>query len=257
MEAGALAVLKKPMGIGHPEHEANAKELIQTVKLMSEIKPVRRWPSRALEVRAAKAMPGTPLPKTQKQINVVAIGASTGGPPVIEAILSGLPEDFPVPLLIVQHMAAGFTTGFVEWLDRTSALPVHVATDGIRILPGQAYVAPDGVQMKVEMGGKISLINDPPEHGLRPSVSYTFRSVTKAFGVNAVGVLLTGIGEDGAKELKLMKDNGAITIAQDKESSVVFGMPGKAVDLDAAMYVLPPNMIVATLIRLANRNQLV
>lgn len=244
IEAGALTVIQKPHGIGHPDHDKNVRELIKTVKLMSEVKVVRRWPQRpkkkAAEYRA-------PLQIPAPEIKVVAIGASTGGPPIIQKILSELPKDFPAPILIVQHMAVGFIQGFTEWLSQTSSLPVHVAVNGSRILPGHAYIAPEGNQMKVDANGRLACDENNPENGLRPSVSYLFRSVAHVFGKNAAGVLLTGMGKDGADELKLMRDKGALTIAQDEESSVVFGMPGEAVKLNAARYVLPPDKIVEIL----------
>ena len=251
MEVGALAVLRRPAGIGHPDYEATARELVQTVKLMSEVKVVRRWPH---------ARRGAPVPRPAKmglaresaQVRVVAIGASTGGPPALQTILAALPKDFPVPLLIVQHMAAGFIRGFVEWLAQSSGLPIHLATHGELMLPGHVYVAPDECQMKVERGGKIALTKDAPENGLRPSVSYLFRSVAQVYGCDAVAGLLTGMGRDGAEELRVLKEKGAVTFAQDKDSSVVHGMPGEAIKLDAAMLVLPPEKIAAVLTSLAN-----
>lgn len=109
--------------------------------------------------------------------------------------------------------------------------------------------------MAVERGGRIQLTRDPPEHGLRPSVSYLFRMLARTFGPRAIGVLLTGMGKDGAAELKMMRDQGAVTLAQDRETSVVYGMPGEAVNLDAASYVLPPEQIAAALATLANHNR--
>ena len=252
MEAGALAVLMRPNGIGHPDHETTARELVQTVKLMSEVKVVRRWP----RVRRDAPAP-TPvkmgLAHTPAQVRIVAIGASTGGPPALHTILAGLPKAFPAPLLIVQHMATGFVRGFVEWLAQSTSLPVHVATHGETLLPGHVYVAADECQMKVAHNGKIVLTGDPPENGLRPSVSYLFRSVAEVYGCAAVAGLLTGMGRDGAEELRLLKEKGAVTFAQDKDSSVVHGMPGEAIRLDAATFVLPPNKIAAVLTNLANR----
>lgn len=258
MEAGALAVLRRPAGIGHPEHEATAGELVQTVKLMSEVKVVRRWP-RARRAAMANGRPA-PAPRPLEmglarepaKVGVVALGASTGGPPALQTILAALPKDFPAPLLIVQHMAAGFVRGFVEWLAQSSTLPIHLATHGEFILPGHVYVAPDEHQMKVERGGRIALTKDEPENGLRPSVSYLFRSVAEVYGCDAVAGLLTGMGRDGAEELRLLKEKGAVTIAQDKASSVVHGMPGEAIKLDAAMLVLPPEKIAPVLASLAN-----
>jgi len=249
IDAGALACVQRPAGIGHPDHEATVKELIQTVKLMSEVKVVRRW-TRYRQVEAAPVI-STPAAVDIKQIpaeiRIVAIGASTGGPPVLQTILKGLPKDFPVPILIVQHMAQGFTQGLAEWLAQSTGFSVHIAVDGEYLLPGHAYIAPGGFHMKVEIGNQITLSKDKPEDGLRPSVSYLFRSVASAFGKNAVGILLTGMGKDGAEGLKLIKEKGAVTIAQDKESSVIFGMPGEAVKLNGATYVLSPDKIVAVL----------
>jgi two-component system chemotaxis response regulator CheB len=251
MEAGALAVLRRPSGPGHPDHEATARELVQAVKLMAEVKVVRRWPRRR---------PGEPAPRPAEmglaqepaKLRIVAIGASTGGPPVLQTILAALPTTFPAPVVIVQHMAAGFSRGFIEWLAQSSALPVHLATHGESMFPGHVYLAPDEVQMKVARHDRIVLTRDEPENGLRPSVSCLFRSVAEVYGCDAVAGLLTGMGRDGAEELRLLKEKGAVTFAQDKDSSVVHGMPGEAIRLDAAMLVLPPEKIAAVLTSLAN-----
>jgi two-component system chemotaxis response regulator CheB len=174
---------------------------------------------------------------------MVAIGASTGGPPVVSQILSGLSPTFAAPILLVQHIAAGFTVGLVEWLAAASRLPVHVARAGETPLPGHVYVAPDDLHLRVGQRGELQTTRDEPQNGLRPSVGVLFRSVAEHFGRRAIGVLLTGMGRDGAEELKLMADQGALTVAQDEESSVVFGMPGEAVRLGAARVVLPPSKI--------------
>ncbi len=166
---------------------------------------------------------------------------------MLQSILSGLPGSFSVPLLVVQHIAAGFTDGFVEWLGHYSNLPVHVATQGERMLPGHTYVAPEGFHMKVGAGEQIRLSTEEPENGLRPSASSLFRSVAKVYGEKAIGILLTGMGRDGAWELKLMKEQGAVTIAQDRESSVVHGMPGEAISLGGATHILSPEKITAAL----------
>jgi len=252
-EAGAVAALRRPSGIGHPQYEATAKELVQTVKLMSEVKVVRRWQRR----ETAVAQPLETLSKLKSaKVGVVALGASNGGPPALQTILAGLPGDFPAPVLIVQHMASGFVHGFAEWLGQSSALPVQLASHGETILPGRVYVAPDEFQMKIERGGIIALSKDAPESGLRPSVSYLFRSLVDAYGGEAVAVLLTGMGRDGAEELKALRERGAVTIAQDKDSSVVHGMPGEAIKLDAAQLILPPEKIAPLLVGLVNGKKL-
>jgi two-component system chemotaxis response regulator CheB len=192
------------------------------------------------------------LAQEPAKLRIVAIGASTGGPPVLQTILAALPTTFPAPVVIVQHMAAGFSRGFIEWLAQSSALPVHLATHGESMFPGHVYLAPDEVQMKVARHDRIVLTRDEPENGLRPSVSCLFRSVAEVYGCDAVAGLLTGMGRDGAEELRLLKEKGAVTFAQDKDSSVVHGMPGEAIRLDAAMLVLPPEKIAAVLTSLAN-----
>jgi two-component system chemotaxis response regulator CheB len=155
-------------------------------------------------------------------------------------ILKELPKDFGVPILIVQHITTGFLPGLVEWLTETTGFPVCIAKTGDRLQAPMAYFAPDDFHLEVTRDGMVILSDRPHENGLRPSVAHLFRSVTAQFGAAAVGVLLTGMGKDGAQELKLLKDCGAMTIAQDKESSVIYGMPGEAVKLDAATVVLPP-----------------
>ena len=247
MEAGALAVVRRPQGIGHPDHESTARELVQTVKTMSEVKVVRRW-------SWVRRKPASLLPKLEvaheAAVRIVAIGASTGGPPVLQTILAGLPKDFPVPMVIVQHMAAGFVGGFVEWLSGSSRLPIHVPMQNEQMRGGHVYIAPDEHQMKVERGGKIVLTKDKSENGLRPSVSYLFRSVAEVYGGDVVAGLLTGMGNDGAKELRVLKDKGASTFAQDKASSIVHGMAGDAIRLDAVKFVLTPAKIAAALTNL-------
>jgi len=154
---------------------------------------------------------------------------------------------------MVQHIASGFTKGFVEWLSSTSHFPVHVASHGEYPLPGHGYVAPDGFHLGIGNGPRIVLSDHAPENGLRPSVAYLFRSVAQTLGPHAVGVLLTGMGRDGAAELKEMKDRGAVTIVQDEESSVVYGMPGEAISIGAAVYVLPPVKIASALVAAVNK----
>jgi two-component system, chemotaxis family, protein-glutamate methylesterase/glutaminase len=242
MEAGALAVILRPAGIGSPDYDAASRELIRTVKTMSEIKVVRRIPGRKREF--AQSPPIAAMAAvTAHDIQIAAIGASTGGPPALKTILSGLPRDLNFPVLIVQHIARGFIGGFAGWLANASGFPVHVASHGQQTIPGHSYIAPDGFHMEITADSRIALNDGPPENGLRPSAAALFRSVAQVFGPEAVGVLLTGMGRDGADELKGMKEKGAITIAQDKESSVVNGMPGEAVKINAETYVMPPEGI--------------
>ncbi len=251
MEAGAVACVEKPVAREHADFERLAANLRETVKLMSEVKVVRRWP-RSASTTTVAARPVERKP-SQTEVTLVGIGASTGGPPVLQTILSSLTKDFPGALLIVQHIAHGFLPGMVEWLNQTTGLPVHVASHGTFPLAGHAYLAADDFHMGVGAGGRILLSGAEPENGLRPAVSYLFRSLAEVCGPDSVGVLLTGMGKDGAAELKLMRDKGAVTIAQDRESSVIHGMPGEAIELGGAMYVLAADKIASTLIFVANR----
>ena len=255
MEAGALAAVQKPVGVMHPDFKHHAKELIQTVKLMSEVKVIRRRPPLKFKKDLPIMSPIHGPAFGVTEIQAVAIGASTGGPPAIGAILSSLPENFGAPLLIVQHIAPGFSQGFADWLADSCCFPVKIAEQGESPLAGHAYVAPDHFHMGIGLDGRIALSDKAPENGLRPSVSHLFRSVAAAFGKSAVGVLLTGMGKDGANELKLMKEKGAITIAQDEASCVVYGMPAEAINIGAAQYVLPPVKIAAALVAAVNKKR--
>jgi len=250
LEAGALAVLDKPSIVVAGDDDLRTRELIRAVKVMSEVKVVRRWSRNSRIESTVPLLDELDVGKVTQQFEVVAIGASTGGPTVLKTILSGLSGDFSIPILIVQHMTQGFIGGFVDWLSRAANYPVSVAVNGRELQAGYAYVAPDGLQMGVTGSGKIFLTRGEPEHGLCPSVSHLFRSVGRVYGKNAVGVLLTGMGRDGAHELKVMRDQGMMTIAQNKESSVVFGMPGEAIGMNAASYILPPEKIAQMLKKL-------
>jgi two-component system, chemotaxis family, protein-glutamate methylesterase/glutaminase len=255
LDEGALALLARPAGIGDDRHEEQSRAICDTVRLMAGVKVVRRMRRTPRPVR--------PLPPPQQAeaetaagpYQVLALGASTGGPPVLQTILSGLPWGYPLPVLIVQHIAAGFVHGMVEWLNSTSRLPVRVASHQERILPGHAYVAPDSFQMGVDAARRIVLSAAPPEHGVRPSVAYLFRSVAEQFGAKALVVLLTGMGKDGASELQILRQRGATTFVQNRESCVVFGMPGEAVRLGAAVHELPPDRITEMLGALAYRSR--
>ncbi|MEW6735304.1 MAG: chemotaxis-specific protein-glutamate methyltransferase CheB [Acidobacteriota bacterium] len=244
LEAGALMVIPRPAGIGHQDHEKTAQELINAVKLMSEVKVVRRWPK-----TENKRPPALHLPqqRVETDIQIVVIGASTGGPIVLQTILSALAANFPAPILIVQHMASGFITGFADWLGATVSLTVRIAANGDTLQPGNIYIAPDGFQLRVGIGGRIILAKGTTENGHCPSVSHCFRSVAETYGKNALGILLSGMGRDGVEELKIMREYGVITIAQDRSSCVVFGMPGEAINIGAAQYVLNPEGIVELL----------
>ena len=255
MEAGAVAALEKPRGPAHPEHAKAARQLVATVKAMAGVRVVKRWP-RARHV-ARTPTSAAPTRKAtaahSAEIRLVAIGASTGGPPVLQTLLAALPKPFPAPIVIVQHISAGFSQGLAEWLSQTAGLPVAIARHGKRAEPGHAYIAPDGLHLAVEKTGVFTCTPGEPENGMCPAVSSLFRSIAHNYGASAAGVLLTGMGRDGADGLKLMRDHGAVTFAQDKESSVIHGMPGAAITLEAAVYILPPEGIANTIGSLITR----
>jgi two-component system chemotaxis response regulator CheB len=217
-----------------------AAELARIVRLMSEVKVFRR--AAVLQTVETKQPAVHEPPKAKAQI--VAIGASTGGPPVLKTILSSLPADIGVPIAIVQHMAQGFIRGFTEWLDVSSPLPIRVATNGEYVIPGHVYIAPSGLHMSIDGDRRVVLFEAAPEYGVCPAVSHLFRSIANVFRDNALGILLTGMGRDGAAELKQLKERGSVTIVQNEESCIVNGMPGEAVKLGAATHVLSPEKII-------------
>ncbi len=255
IEAGALAVLLRPPGFLYQEVKDSHTEIIQTIKLMSKVKVVRLFPTTRIEksrlVSSVKA-----IESSLSRIQIIAIGASTGGPLVLKKILSCLPNDLPVPVLIVQHIATGFVTGFKEWLSETSGIKLKIAEAGEYLRAGTGYIAPDSYHMGISMERKIILCDQPPENGSKPSVSYLFRSVARSAGQNSLGVLLSGMGRDGAEELRAMKDKGALTIVQDEESSVVFGMPGEALRIGASDNALSPERIAEILAKSGIKNKL-
>jgi two-component system, chemotaxis family, protein-glutamate methylesterase/glutaminase len=246
LEAGAVAALEKPQRLADPNYEELCDELTQTVKIMAEIKVIKRFPSHA-KGRSPK------IDKPEHHgAKVVVIGASTGGPPVLKTILSGFSAEFRLPILIVQHISKGFLPGLADWLDASSHLTVTIGQQGQRVMPGHVYLAPDGFEMGISRPLRIFLSDPKDEIGPCPSVSYLFRSALMSLGAQSVGILLSGMGKDGAEELALMRKKGAITIAQDKDSSVIYGMPGAAVKLQAATYVLPPDKIAPTVERIVS-----
>ena len=253
-ESGALAVVIRPAPFELLKFEAFQKELILSIKLMSEIKVVKLL-ARSRKVLKIPELVVQLTKEDKNRIRVIAIGASTGGPNALQIILSKLPKDLSVPILIVQHIAPGFVNVFKKMLSSSAGIKLKIAEDGEKIIAGFGYLAPDSFHMGVTASGRIALSNQPPENGSKPSVSYLFRSVANVFGANALGVLLTGMGKDGADELKDMKDKGALTVVQNEESSVVFGMPGEALRIGASNRALSPEKIAEVLIESGLKNR--
>ena len=173
IEAGAVACVAKPVALG-PDFEERRRNLLQTVRLMAEVKVVRRWSRQRVPTMPSQSAEPATSAAAGPGVRLIGIGASTGGPPVLQTILSSLPRDFPVPLLIVQHIAPGFLGGMVEWLSETTGLRLHIAAHGVTPLPGHAYVAPDDFHLGADAGGRLLLAREAPENGLRPAVSYPF-----------------------------------------------------------------------------------
>lgn len=252
IEMGALAIFSKPIGAEGGEFNQQAQEIITTIKTVAKIKLIKRSPQKnggALKKAADSNGNGAVAPSSER-IEAVAIGASLGGPPAIATILSGLSTNFPVPIFIVQHISKGFTAGFVRWLQSRTALRVVLGEQHQKTLAGTVYVAPDACQMAVGRGHVIEL-DFSATTGFQPSVASLFNSMALSYGSHCVGVLLTGMGKDGAKELLTMKERGAFTIAQDEASSTMFGMPREAIALGAARQVVPLEQIANLLNSLA------
>ena len=246
LQAGALMVMEKPGGPDDPDYAESVRKLTETVKLMAEVKVVRRWRKRE------RAAPPSPLPaRPGRKIRLIAIGASTGGPQVLAGILAKLPRDLAAPVLIVQHIASGFTPGLVEWLSQTTPLRLKVAEPGETVRSGAVYFAPPDAQMGISTDGRIRLAQEPAEDGFCPSASYLFQSVAQSYGGAAVGVLLTGMGRDGATGLLQLRAAGGTTMAQDEETSVIFGMPAEAIRLGAVDHVLSPDRMAEMIRNLA------
>jgi len=253
LEAGALMVVGKPQGL--PGVDPVADEFISQMKAMAEVKVVRRrwWlleepPAVLPRERSRRALASGPP-------RLIAVGASTGGPPALQVVLRGLPPELPVPLVVVQHISRGFVSGLARWLDDTTPLQVKVAEDGGFLLPGIVYMAPDDQHLLVANSGRVRFRDSPPVDGHRPSATVLLQSVAQQYGSAAVGVLLTGMGGDGALGLQALHEAGGRTITQDQATCVVFGMPREAIALGAADEVLPLEQISVRLLEMVTECQ--
>lgn len=248
LEAGAVDILAKPEGGMSMDYGSMGRDFVEKIKVLSGVKVMRR---RALSQQVK--VPPALLPQTaafSEASSIVAIGSSTGGPQALERILRSLPKDFPLPIVCVQHITDGFISGLVGWLASTCKIGVTIARDGEEAKPGVAYFAPDDAHLEVNPHGRFELSPAPPVGGHRPSIDHTFSNVAKNYGASAVGVLLTGMGRDGAEGLLDIRRSGGFTIAQDEASSIVFGMPKRAVEIGAALAVLPLESIAWRLMQL-------
>ncbi len=245
---GALMVLPKPSSPGSPTFDAEARELVAMVKALADVKLVRR---RTVAPSAPATASPAPGPRPGPRPRVVAVAASTGGPAAIQTVLSALPGDFPLPVLVVQHISPGFVGPLAEWLGGSTPLRVRVAGVGERLAAGTVYLAPDGHHLGVGAGGLVLLGDGAPVAGFRPSGSFLFQSVARAYGAAAVAVILTGMGSDGVAGLEAARKAGARVLAQDEATCVVYGMPREAVRAGVVDEVLPLEAIAGRLRALA------
>ncbi len=243
---GAVSILQRPEGVSTPDFPVFTSRLIEQVKLMSAVKVVRH--TRVDKATAPDAGMKMPMPvlKPSVKTEIVAIGSSTGGPAALHKLLGALPADFPVPIVIVQHISFGFVQGLADWLDEACPLNVKVAHAGEKVQAGTVYLAPDNNHMLVDRLNRNALNPSEPIGGHRPAVTALFQSVAQSYGPAAIAVILTGMGADGAVGMKALYESGAITIAQDEASSVVFGMPKEAIALGAVQQIVPLDRIAQT-----------
>jgi len=243
LRLGALTLLGKPAGPLSPDYDESAESFRSTIKAMAKVKVVRRWSS-------SKPPPPTLAPRVSAPIRVVAIGASTGGPAALYRILTELPASFAVPILAVQHIASGFVEGLASWLSAAAPVRVKVGRHLERMEPGTVYLAPDDHHLGLVDAATIELSQKPPLGGFRPSASYLFESTARAHGPRCLALILTGMGQDGLEGLRAVRRAGGRIIAQDEESSVVFGMPGAAVADGLADMTLSLDFVAGRLKRL-------
>jgi two-component system chemotaxis response regulator CheB len=240
LSLGAVEVISKP-GSAYSVPDVG-RQLVRAIRAAA-VADLSRFAaaSAATPTPTPAAEPASILAQIRTTHHVVAIGASTGGTQAIEAVLTRFPANAPGTVM-VQHMPEGFTSSFASRLNQLCAMEVREARDGDAVTPGLALLAPGNRHMVLERSGaryQVRIKDGPPVHYQRPAVDVLFQSVARCAGKNATGVLLTGMGADGAKGLLLMRESGAHTVAQDEKSCVVFGMPGEAIRLGAAVEVLP------------------
>ncbi len=253
LRAGALSVVEKPVATTHKGYEIVANEICTQLRIMAQVPVIRRrpigaeWSGRPTAPPAPAAMPSV----FGQTPTVLGIAASTGGPPALARVIGALPESFPLPILLVQHMGPAFMDGFAAWLDSVVALPVGIARDGERAEAGRVYVAPGDRHLELGSNRILRVVDSAPVSGQRPAATVLFRSMARQVGGSGIGVLLTGMGEDGAVGLADMHAAGAQTVAEHQSTAVVYGMPAAAVRLGAARAVLPLDRVADHVLRLA------
>lgn len=253
LEAGALGVLDKPVKITDPTFKYQRQRIIDTLRSMADIKVIKRRFN--IKPKATEVVK-IPTPNEIHEPEIVVIGSSVGGPQALKTIIGQLPYNFSLPVIIVQHMTPGFIDGFVKWLDANSSIKIKIAEKNEPLLSGTVYIAPDDYHIEVGRShGRliIKLISGEPVSGFCPSITTLFQSVAKICKANAIGILLTGMGHDGAKGLLSLKHAKSHTIIQDKESCVVFGMAGVAQTIGAVDKVIVLDKISEYLVELTDK----
>ena len=255
---GAVCVVSKPkLGLKQFLHDA-AGELVQAIQSAARANLRRLAPQTAPKLSADAILPTASRAMAQTTETLVAIGTSTGGTQALEAVLTRLPRVCP-GLVIVQHMPERFTAAFAERLNQLCQIEVLEARNGDRVIPGRALIAPGGRHMLLTRSGaqyQVEIRDGPPVSRHRPSVDVLFRSVAHAAGSNALGIIMTGMGDDGARGLKEMREAGAHTLGQDEDSCVVYGMPKEALKRGAVERMLPLGEIPAAILAgMANRSR--
>lgn len=260
LQAGALAVVEKPGGLSRGDYQALSRHLCTQLYSMSQVKVIRQRiarPERGPPLRGNGRMPAPadgPSPfasaPAQRVYKALGIATSTGGPNALVKLLGGLGALPPLPVLLVQHIGAPFVAGFASWLGSVCPFPVVVAENGAFPVPGTIHMAPGDRHLSLTPTGRIVLTDDPPQCGQRPSGDVMFEAMAATYGPGGLGVILTGMGEDGARGLLAMRRAGAYTIAEHASTAVIHGMPGAAVRLGAALEELPLDDIPARLLHL-------
>ena len=247
LRSGALSVVEKPAGFSHVHHAEIAETICTQLFIMSQVPVIRQRPLRAPAVLSGQSP--QPEPGRRRVPTIAGLVASTGGPAALARVLGGLPADFPIPILVVQHMGAAFMPGFAAWLDGIVPLQVGIATAGQMPMPGQVYVAPGDQHLTLAPDGTLRLGREAQVSSQRPSGTVLFRSLAEVCGARALGALLTGMGEDGAEGLLAMRRSGALTLTEDDSTAVVYGMPQAAVRIGASSLSLPLDRIADTMRR--------
>lgn len=251
MELGAVEVISKP-GSAYSVGDMS-EQLIEKVKAASKVKVFKKPDSRHAFNTEHPVTP-TALSMVKTTNKIVAIGASTGGTDALREVISKFPANFP-PTVVVQHMPANFTKAFADRLNQLCEVEVKEAVDGEYLSVGKVLIAPGNKHMEIRRSGAnyyVALIDGPMMFHQRPAVEILFNSVAKYAGKNAIGVILTGMGKDGAVGLLNMRQAGANTIAQDEKSCIVFGMPKEAIDVGAAQVIKPLQSITQTILDFCN-----